>query len=227
MMADLATEILDSCAPETQKPDEWDKNSLNIRLQKQFGVQIDFSSLPRLDSESLEQVVTHLVKDAYENQKRNLGNYLEAVQKMVLLQTIDQKWKDHLKTIDRLKEGINLRGYAQRDPIIEYKREAFVAFEQLLQSIKSEVVEKFLKIQIVTPEQDAVLDLRMKEQELNRLRYEGAREADAGGGSFSSQPRGGQSQLAQTPVRGFPKRGPDQGPKMNRAQRREMEKRRR
>ena len=67
---------------------------------------------------------------------------------MILLQAIDTKWKDHLKQIDNLKEGINLRAYAQKDPLIEYKKEAFGAFAAMNESIKTDALEKIFKIQI-------------------------------------------------------------------------------
>ena len=69
---------------------------------------------------------------------------------MILLQTIDQRWKDHLQSIDQLREWINLKAYAQRDPLVEYKQEAFKKFEEMNFAIKAEVVEKFLKIQLVS-----------------------------------------------------------------------------
>ena len=81
--------------------------------------------------------------------------------------------------IDRLKEGINLRGYAQKDPLIEYKKEAFTAFEQLNYAIKSEVLEKFMKVQIVSQDQVE----RMEQQQapdLGELNYQGADESCSG-----------------------------------------------
>ena len=68
---------------------------------------------------------------------------------MILLQTIDIKWKDHLQTVDHIREGVSLRGYAQKDPLIEYKKEAYAAFEVMDHAIKTETLEKLFKVQIV------------------------------------------------------------------------------
>jgi preprotein translocase subunit SecA len=86
---------------------------------------------------------------AYENKEREIGaetfRYLE---KMVLLQVVDTQWKDHLLSMDHLKEGVGLRGYGQRDPLVEYKKEAFDIFADLSDRVASEVVARLMKIQI-------------------------------------------------------------------------------
>lgn len=73
---------------------------------------------------------------------------MRTLEKMILLHTIDSQWKDHLYSMDGLKEGIGLRGYGQRDPLIEYKREAFDMFEELTQRIKENVTELIFKVEI-------------------------------------------------------------------------------
>jgi preprotein translocase subunit SecA len=140
---------------------------------------------------------------------------------MILLQTIDVRWKEHLERIDRLKEGINLRGYAQKDPLIEYKKEAFSMFQELNGLIRNESIEKLLKIQIVAPEQ-AAREMEENQRSLpdRQLNYEGADENIT---TLFSPPAATVEQRPQEFVMG---RGgdPDESPKLNRADRRRLEK---
>ena len=77
---------------------------------------------------------------------------------MILLQTIDIKWKDHLQTVDHIRESVSLRGYAQKDPLIEYKKEAYTAFEMMDHAIKTETLEKLFKVQVVADRAEALED---------------------------------------------------------------------
>ena len=93
---------------------------------------------------------------------------------MLLLQSIDQRWKEHLERVDRMKEGIHLRGYAQKDPLIEYKKEAFAAFQQMNAWVREETVEKLVKIRIV--DQQSTQQMLQERPEFNDegLVYAGA-----------------------------------------------------
>jgi preprotein translocase subunit SecA len=177
------------------------------------------------------------VKDIYEKQKAEMGQFWSQVEKMVLLQTIDARWKDHLQVIDQLKEGINLRAYAQKDPLIEYKKEGFLAFERMNQLIATEVVEKLMKIKVVSREEteEVMEERRRQQQELeNRgLRYQGSEASDSASALHQMptaplaqpQPTGaGRGQVAAPPGFMSGRGAPDEGPKLNRAQRRAMEK---
>lgn len=149
MLADVTGSILDSYADERTKPENWNLAGLSTAMVQQFGIEMDLTQKNIHSSAELTQIVKEAVKTKFESQKQQLGSYLMQVQKMLLLQSIDQKWKDHLQSIDQLREWINLRAYAQRDPLVEYKQEAFHKFEELNFTIKSEVIEKLLKIQLV------------------------------------------------------------------------------
>jgi preprotein translocase subunit SecA len=93
-----------------------------------------------------------------------MGPFFEQISRMIMLNAIDQRWKEHLYTIDKVKEGINLRAYGQKDPLIEYKKEAFRAFEHLNNMIKSETIEKVMRIQLVTEGMEDAIE-KMKPQE--------------------------------------------------------------
>lgn len=146
MMGDVTSDILDMFVDEKAKPQDWNLEGLNLALNQQFGVDADFKQ-PVTVEDILERT-KNLIMTQFEKQKNELGPLFEQAQKMILLQAIDQKWKEHLQRIDHLREGINLRAYAQKDPLIEYKKEAFGTFEETNRLIKSDALEKLFKVQV-------------------------------------------------------------------------------
>ena len=145
-LSDVTSDLLDSFVNENVKRELWDLLSLSQSLFKSFGVSLEFSDTENTDA--ITQKVQTEVKHSYDNKKQKLGKHFSSVVQFILLQTIDSLWKEHLENIDYLKEGINLRGYAQKDPLIEYKKEAFSLFEKVNQQIANECIEKLFKIQI-------------------------------------------------------------------------------
>ena len=118
------------------------KEQINVR----FDVDID---LINKSKEELKQYLIEKLKEAYEQKEAKIGTLLmRDIEKMVFLHVIDTKWKDHLLGIDHIKEGIGLRGYAQRDPLVEYKKEAFELFEEMSRNIISDILTRLFKIQI-------------------------------------------------------------------------------
>lgn len=218
-LGDSTSQILDVHVPLDNKKEGFDLEALNTALGQQFGLKIDFASFPHLDAEVITETVSKAVKEAYDRQKSTLGQFYDQVQKMVLLQTIDQRWKEHLAKIDRLKEGIGLRGYSGKDPVIEYKKEAFNAFDALNQNIRTEVVEKLLKVQIVDPQQAEALNEMLKAPDQDELQFQGSEQ--------SSQSTSLTSRADEKPQRMRMRAGPpdsEQQRTMNRAERRRNKK---
>ncbi len=145
-LSDVTSNLLDSFVNENVKKELWDLKNLSQSLFKNFGISLEFPNIEKADM--ITQKVQEEVKHAYDNKKQELGRHFSSVVQFILLQTIDSLWKEHLENIDYLKEGINLRGYAQKDPLIEYKKEAFNLFEKVNQQIANECIEKLFKIQI-------------------------------------------------------------------------------
>ncbi len=157
-LSELTSLALDNYAPEQEQSDKWDKAGFSSSISKMFGFDIDISNTNT--SQELTELTKEKIKIAFEKQKEALGENYENVKKIVLLQTIDNKWKDHLQIVDHIRDSVSLRGYAQKDPLIEYKKEAFGAFESMDYSIKKEVIEKLFKIQIVESQDVSSLDKR-------------------------------------------------------------------
>lgn len=153
MLSDVTSTLLDTFVPVDSKPKNWNLKGLAQGIQQQFGARVEFSQSGELSASDIVDTMRTQVKAVFEEQKQRLGPYFDHLQKMILLQTIDVRWKEHLARVDKLKEGINLRAYAQKDPLIEYKKEAYRAFEEMNQLVRAETLEKLFKVQVMSPEQ--------------------------------------------------------------------------
>ena len=148
MLGDVLSDLLDTFCKEDTNFSDWDFKSLSVNLIQQFGINIDNLKKENMSAEQFVDALQKAVKEVYEKQKNYLGEHTEEIQKFILLQQIDTHWKNHLQNIDHMKEGVNLRAYAQKDPLIEYKKESFKLFETMDLAIKKATIETLLKIQL-------------------------------------------------------------------------------
>jgi len=145
---DAVDAILASYAGEAGQAGEPDVAAITSSLKLKFNIDIAPSQLQNIDSHSIRVALSAGLNKYYLDKELSVGEgLLRHLERMVFLQIIDSKWKDHLYTMDKLREGIRLRAYAQRDPLIEYKREAFQMFTEMCGSIKEEAVETVFKLQ--------------------------------------------------------------------------------
>ena len=162
----MTTEVVDSqvemFCPEDQYPEEWDVRGLAEAVHAQFGltpVQESGKGVEEwreIGREALREDLQKLVLDGYRKKEEELtSELLRYLEKMVLLQVIDHHWKDHLLGMDQLRDGIGLRGYGQKDPLVEYKREGFDMFSAMMDRIKLDSLDRLFHVQAVrtdTPE---------------------------------------------------------------------------
>ncbi len=161
MMAGSVESSLNVYCPPDQYPEEWDVKGLTEVMQNQFGLDVtqgkqdDGDSLRDAGRDALlEDLRTH-VRDAYTKKEQELGpDLMRFLEKTFMLQVIDHHWKDHLLGMDHLRDGIGLRGYGQKDPLIEYKREGFDLFAGLMERIKSDTLDRLFHVQAVRHEGD-------------------------------------------------------------------------
>jgi len=133
--------------------EEWDIAGLTSTLKLKFDIEIGTSKIQKLNRDELEEELCKDISEAYEGKERSVGSdMMRHLERMVFLQIIDIKWKDHLYAMDNLREGIGLRAYGQRDPLVEYKREAFEMFSQMITGIEEEAVETIFRLQAAKPE---------------------------------------------------------------------------
>jgi len=136
----LVTSIDLRCAGNVH-PSQWDLASLRNDVLTEFGHKIDLQEIDGLNSTEIEErVYQHLVRK-YEDKELLVGpEIMRQVERMIMLNVIDSQWKDHLLSMDHLKEGIGLRGYGQKDPLVEYKKESFQLFQDMMDRCEDETV---------------------------------------------------------------------------------------
>jgi preprotein translocase subunit SecA len=147
---------LDSYANKDKHPEEWDIEALKKALGPQFGLNTDDLKIDweTVTFEELEEKLVGTLKSHYEDKERILTPpRMREFERIIMLQVIDSQWKDHLLGMDYLKEGIGLRGYGQRDPLVEYKKESYDMFQAMMDRIEEETIRYLFLIQPVLEEE--------------------------------------------------------------------------
>ncbi|WP_297445735.1 preprotein translocase subunit SecA [Desulfurobacterium sp.] len=173
MIEEVVWKLIDLYAPENIIPDEWDFEGLKRALELRFGLEFDIpSSFKELMEMKVEGAVDErdklfhliygrLVKEYEEKEKLIGSQQLREIERLIMLQTLDHYWRQHLRALDHIKESIGWRGYAQKDPIVEFKKEAFILFEELISRIEDATVDgifnyfKYVESQIEESENKA------------------------------------------------------------------------
>ncbi len=155
MRSDILARAIDAYIPPQSLEEQWSVPELELALTETFGgdwpIQHWLDSDDELHEETLRERIAATLAERYADKEKLIGaETMRQIEKAVMLQTLDTQWKDHLAAMDYLRQGIHLRGYAQKNPKQEYKREAFEMFSALLESIKSDVVGTLAKLQIQT-----------------------------------------------------------------------------
>ena len=161
MADELVNEVLNDIASEKIYPEEWDIQALDEYMMRQFLVPIKKQeealeigsslSLPleNCDREKLHNAIMDSVQSCYAIKEEGIDpNMMRQLEKMIMLQVVDNLWKDHLLGMDHLKDGVGLRGYAQKNPLTEYKKEGFEMFSKMMHQIREGVTEYLFKVQI-------------------------------------------------------------------------------
>jgi preprotein translocase subunit SecA len=156
---DLTENLVDTHAPKDQEPQEWDLGGLARGAAELFGFdleQIEALNLPEMTQDEMVEAIYGLAVRNYEEKEALLPDpaILRRVERDFMLQIVDAQWKDHLYSLDHLKEGIGLRGYGQRDPLVEYKKESFTLFQAMKDRIDDEMVRYLWRLRPVMQEQD-------------------------------------------------------------------------
>jgi preprotein translocase subunit SecA len=167
MIAEMAENMAVNVADERQHPEEWDWNGLRDAVLKQFNFRIDTPGadvLDGLNTDGLAQYVEDAALKAYQEREDTIGaDNMRALERHIMLMTVDSLWKDHLLSMDHLKEGIGLRGYAQQNPLIVYKKEGFEMFQDMIGRIKEETVGILYRVQLA--ESEPVDQLRQSQEQ--------------------------------------------------------------
>jgi preprotein translocase subunit SecA len=148
---DVARELVDTYCPREQHPGQWNTASFLAEMHAQFGIDAKAAGADptTLNHDDLAEATVEAVKNRYaEKEKQFSPDLLRWLERRIILDVVDSQWKDHLLSLDHLKEGIGLRGYGQKDPLVEFKKEAFVLFEDMMARIDNETVRYLFHVQM-------------------------------------------------------------------------------
>jgi preprotein translocase subunit SecA len=161
-VANLLSAAMEAHAPEAMHPDQWDMNGLRGQLASQFGIDLEREGInpDELNRHELGEALFERLKEKYEKKELILGSTtMRYHERMVMLSVLDGLWKDHLLSMDHLKEGIGLRGYGQQDPLVAYKKESFDMFEAMMGRFQEDTVRFLFLMQIVGPDGQPINEL--------------------------------------------------------------------
>jgi preprotein translocase subunit SecA len=190
---DLFDSLIEQYMPTETRPDEWDLLGLKEQLRLIFSLEADQEGVDfeQLGSIEAREEVWPKLEQMYQEKEVQLGvESMRNLERYIMLNIVDAQWKDHLLALDHLKEGIGLRGYAQKDPLVEYKRESFKLFEDMIDRINTEAVRYLFnfQVQVTAPIEQQLLE-RRRRQRRGRVAFTKANEtAFAGGEEDQAKP---------------------------------------
>ena len=152
-VAGILSDVLEQYAPVKSHPADWDIKGLKDAIFTRFGVDILAEGVKpeTLNRQELGDAIFGKLKERYDAKEKLIGpDAMRYHERMIMLSVVDQLWKDHLLNMDHLKEGIGLRGYGQKDPLVEYKRESFDMFEDMMRRFQEDTVRYLYLMQIIT-----------------------------------------------------------------------------
>lgn len=193
MHDDVINGLIDNFIPPQSIDDQWNIPGLENALSVEFGltlpVQEWLTNDRRLDEVGLRQKIVDASLTHYETRRTQMGDEsANMLERHFMLQSLDRHWKEHLAAMDYLRQGIHLRGYAQKNPEQEYKREAFTLFQNMLAAIKSEVIQDLSRMHVPTPEELAEMEAQQqRDAEAMRLQFQHS-EVDGLTGEVSQDP---------------------------------------
>jgi preprotein translocase subunit SecA len=150
MLEEIVEEMVPEYVDEKQRPEEWDLKGLEEKIQRNFTLKLNLAgSRAEMVSGDIRETIGTEVKTHLRNKEKEYGTPLmDYLMKVIMLQSIDSHWKDHLLSMDHLKEGIGLRGYGQKDPVREYQKEGYDMFIEMITRVKENTIEKLCLVQI-------------------------------------------------------------------------------
>ena len=179
MRHQVIEDLVDQYLPPKSYADQWDSEGLVLAVREKLNMDlplVEWAAAEGVDQDDMRQKLEE-ASDAYMNEKAAVfgPETMQSIEKQVLLQTIDTKWREHLVTLEHLRSVVGFRGYAQRDPLSEYKTESFQLFETLLDSLRGDVTQRLAQIRPLSPEEQQ----RMLRQMMPPEAQEALNEAEA------------------------------------------------
>jgi preprotein translocase subunit SecA len=165
---DVVMEAIDGFVPPMSVEEQWDIPGLERQLEAEFGITLPVSEWLAADDslheESLRERILEAIQQAYDAKAASVGPGMRQLERQIMLQVLDTLWKEHLQTMDQLRQGIHLRAYANKNPKQEYKRESFELFQELLRRLKYEVVRFLSHVQVQRTDEAEEMERQRREQ---------------------------------------------------------------
>ena len=183
---DVVADIVERFVPPNSIDEQWDLPGLEATLAEDFGQQLPLVKMAQeqseLDAEGIARHVQDTLDRVFADKEAQVGpETMRMLEKHIMLNVLDQNWKEHLARMDYLRQGIHLRGYAQKQPKQEYKKEAFELFSEMLDKVKREVVTLLARVRIRNEEEVAAMEAEERRQVEAQMRQAQFQHADAGG----------------------------------------------
>jgi len=151
MVQGIVEQYLEVRCPDDKHPDTWDLPGLRTDILSQFGYKLDANEISTLSRDEASELICERLKQRYQEKEDLVGaDTMRYTERIVMLQVIDNQWKDHLLSMDELKQGINLRAHGQKDPLVEYKKESYELFVAMMDRIEDEAVRFLYFLQVRT-----------------------------------------------------------------------------
>ncbi|MDU9049576.1 MAG: preprotein translocase subunit SecA [Candidatus Electrothrix sp. Rat3] len=180
MIQDLVDSLVDETAQDRKHPEDWEWDALNDRAEELFNIKPGWMDADpsEMDTDSLRKKLQAAVDQAYKAQdERNRSDQMRQIERMILLQMVDTLWKEHLLNMDHLKEGIGLRGYGQKNPLDEYKKEGYELFLSMIETVKEQTITTLMHVRILQSDEVDRFEeeqRRKQEEELEQARLSSA-----------------------------------------------------
>ena len=183
---DIARELVENFCPANEHPEKWNVTQFAAEVLSQYGIDIKTAGIDpsKMNHAELSDTLVERVKQRYVEKEQLFGEkMMRWLERRIILDIVDTQWKDHLLTLDHLKEGIGLRGYGQKDPLVEFKKEAFTLFEDMMGRIDTETVRYLFLVQPAKPEDEA------REIERRQRKQQQEMQLQAGAAAAAEQPK--------------------------------------
>ncbi|SEK48034.1 protein translocase subunit secA [Pseudoxanthomonas sp. GM95] len=203
---DVVADLVARHVPPNSIDEQWDLPALQAELASEAGVDLPVTQWPQdveeLDAERIEARVQEAMNAHFEQKEAQIGGEtMRALEKHVMLTVLDKGWKEHLARMDYLRQGIHLRGYAQKQPKQEYKKEAFELFSEMLESVKREVVTILARLRVRSEEE--VAEMEAQERRVAEAQQRAMQFQHAETGGYGADEEAAQAQAAQAAAAGI------------------------
>ena len=215
---DVVNQAVDAYVPPMSVEEQWDIPGLETQLEREFAITLPLQAWldedSKLHEEGLRERILAEIEQAYAAKCEHVGPGMRSIEKQIMLQVLDTLWKEHLATMDHLRQGIHLRAYAQKNPKQEYKREAFELFQSLLTNLKYEVIKFLSHVQIQERDEAALIEQRRREaaqREQRAFEHAAASALAAEGAAAAPGPDDAPQPAAAAPQQPFTREQPKVG----------------